>query len=104
MFYSPGGVPEIGKQIHLLVMSHPLKEYTYRRHKDKTCLEALRDKLPPREGGMYEWGNWTFLWSAGCLTLTDLDQKDIEALSSLYMGAYSRTGERLIKGIKKLWS
>jgi len=104
MFYSPDGVPEIGKQIHLLVMSHPLKEYTYRLKKDKTYLKELRDKLPPREGGIYEWGKWTFLWSAGCLTLTDMAQKDIQALSSLYVGAYSRTGERLKKEIKKLWS
>jgi hypothetical protein len=85
-------------------MAYPLDESKFRKREDNERLEYLRDSLPPREGGRYEWGKWTFLWSAGCLTLNDMAQKDIEALSSLYVGAYSRTGEKLKRGIKKAWS
>lgn len=101
MFISPGGSPMVGRQVHLLIMAWPGKKF--RPRKDAKRLSELRKLMPPLEGGKREWPDWTFIWSAGFVTLSDLGQYDLNALGSLYKGAYSRTADKLREGIQTLW-
>lgn len=101
MFYCPQGVFAPGRRAHLLIMARPYDEF--RKRKDTQMIQKLKQYMPGREGCLFEWDVWTFIWSAGWVTLTDLGDEDCKNLCSLYEGAYSRTSKHLKRAIKKLW-
>jgi hypothetical protein len=105
MFYCPTGVPRPGKQVHLFLMAWRERWYRTKnvRYKYTKRLEALRRSLPHREGGIFEVGYWKYLWSCGCVTLADMAENDIRALTDIYVWAFNRTAKRLKKGIREVF-
>jgi len=100
MLYSPVGAAAIGRQVELLLMAY---SYEGLSRKDFSRLAKLKKKLPPREGRRFQWGPWTFLWSCGCRTLADMDQKDELALSTMVARAYVMIQPVIDRAVAELW-
>lgn len=75
---------DIGSEITLQVMLNDGSRAAESR------AEKLRKALPLSHGGR-QWGPWKLIWTGGSIVLTDLEEKDEGAISTLFREALQKT-------------